>query len=236
MALALAPILLKEALPPRAIEYAAVLIIGCLIVVTFGPRPDHLKVQKVHTLEMSLFAPCAMVMHLICFCLMTLSVAMSFLMPHLLRVERYVLMAAICAWYAVFCSKSMSILAIDSVASHQSQAHTFFWVLTFCFICCAVGQAHFMNLGLKHGLASAVMPMYEAVSMIGQLFFGGIVFAEFENFESRRQLAGFVTGVFIVLFGLALLLRSNARAKTAYLIPPSSETASKSCWDQVASK
>merc|ERR1719284_1825611 len=40
-ALALAPVLLNETLPPRAFEYATLLVAGCVIVVVFGPRTDE---------------------------------------------------------------------------------------------------------------------------------------------------------------------------------------------------
>lgn len=215
VALALAPVLLNETLPPRAVEYACLLVVGCVVVVWFGPRTEKYEFETVDSLSKAFIAPASIVVHCICFGLLLVSMSTSLLKDTLWRVERYVLMSATCAWYAALCSKSMSMMVITSVAGNELQISNFgFWIFCVGFIIFAVGQIHFMNLGLKYGQAAAVMPLYEAVSMIGQLFFGGILFREFENFQGSDEV-GFIIGVIIVVASLALLVKANRDMEVA---------------------
>jgi len=209
VALALSPVLLNETLPHRAIEYATLLVIGCVIVVIFGPRTDKYELETVVSLDQAFITPSSLAVHIVCFVILLLSMYVSCMQEKLWRVERYVMVSATCAWYAALFSKSMSMVVITSVSAHDSQVGKLgFWIFAVTFAFFAVGQIHFMNLGLKYGLASAVLPLYEAASMTGQLFFGGILFGEFQHFEGQ-QWYGFITGVMIVFLGLGLLIRST---------------------------
>lgn len=211
IALALAPVLLNETLPPRAVECACFLVVGCIVVVWYGPRSDHYEFETADTLGQLFIAPESLLVHIICLGFLLLSFATSLMQDTLWRVERYVLMSATCAWYSALCSKSMSMLVITSVADpdHDIQfKHIGFWLFAVCFGIFAVGQIHFMNVGLKYGTASAVMPLYEGVSMLGQLFFGGILFREFHHFRAGDEI-GFTVGVTIVFLSLGFLVKAN---------------------------
>jgi len=225
VALALAPVLLNETLPPHSFEFASLLVIGCVIVVWFGPRTEEYQFETVESLQIAFIAPSSAAVHFVCLSLLILSMSTSLLKDHLFRIERYVLMSATCAWYAALCSKALSMVVITSVVTHHDQENKLgFWFFTLAFAVFALGQIHFMNLGLRCGLASAVMPMYEAISMVGQLFFGGILFREFRNFQGNDQY-GFIPGVVIILAGLALLIRSNRSVENA--LPPTPTFASE---------
>lgn len=213
VALALAPVLLNETLPPNAMTFATLLVIGCIIVMMAGPRSESYQKSQVASLEKAFIAPASLEVHAVCVLLFLVSLTASLLQgPYWAscRMEVYALVSAICGWYAAFWSKSMSMVVITSVASNESQLNNLgFWLFALAFVVCAVGQIHYMNLGLKYGLACTIMPMYEAISMVGQLFFGGILFGEFHHFQHPL---GFVTGVLIVLIGLAELIRSSRSA------------------------
>jgi len=225
VSMALAPILLNETLPPHAIEYATLLVIGCVVIVFFGPRADNYKFETVESLAAAFIAPTSIVVHIVCLGSLILSMTTSLLQSTLWRVERYVLMSATCAWYAALCSKSMSMMLITSVAGDGQVQKLGFWIFALCFALFALGQLHFMNLGLKYGLASAVLPLYEAVSMVGQLFFGGILFREFQNFHGSDEL-GFASGVLIVIISLGLLIKSNRNMEAMAMTLPSTAHAS----------
>jgi len=239
IALALAPVLLNETLPPRAVECACLLVVGCIVVVWYGPRSDHYEFETADTLGQLFIAPESLLVHFICLGLLLLSFATSLMQDTLWRVERYVLMSATCAWYSALCSKSMSMLVITSVADrdHDIQfKHIGFWLFAVCFGIFAVGQIHFMNVGLKYGTASAVMPLYEGVSMIGQLFFGGILFREFHHFRDNDEI-GFIVGVIIVFISLGFLIKANrdmavsaeSEAEAVTLKLPQGEVSSADC-------
>lgn len=211
IALALAPVILNETLPPRAVECACLLVVGCIVVVWYGPRDDHYEFETADTLGQLFIAPESLVVHFVCLGFLLLSFATSLMQDKLWRVERYVLMSATCAWYSALCSKSMSMLVITSVADREHDIqfkHIGFWLFAVCFGIFAVGQVHFMNVGLKYGTASAVMPLYEGVSMLGQLFFGGILFREFHHFRGNDEI-GFIVGVVIVFISLGFLIKAN---------------------------
>jgi uncharacterized membrane protein len=210
-ALALAPVLLNERLPPNAFWYASLLVIGCVVVVVFGPRTDDYQMETVASLQQAFTTPSSIAVHILCLGLLILSMTSSYLAGQIryYRVERYILMSATCGWYAALFSKSISMVVITSVSAENMQMKNIgFWFFGGAFVAFALGQIHFMNLGLRDGLASLVLPMYEGTSMIGQLLFGGIIFGEFHTFQGN-SVYGFVPGVVVVLVGLLLLIQST---------------------------
>jgi len=208
-ALFFAPLLLKEKSPPYAWFHGGLIVFGCVTVVLFGPRTDEYQMETVDSLQAGFLTRSSMAVHII-------SLLIGFLCTVGLspdsqrwRVERYIVISAICAWYAALFSKSLSMFVITTVAAHDSQLKSLgFYAFAFLFVLFALGQIHYLNLGLKYGLATAVLPTYEAVSMVGQLFFGGIMFGEFHYFKSYTEY-GFIPGVIVIFVGLALLIRST---------------------------
>jgi len=83
-----------------------------------------------------------------------------------------------------------------------------FGLIVVAFIVMAIAQIHFMNMALKHGNAVAIVPLYEGLSMVGQIVFGGILWHEFAE-ESWRDFFGFLAGVAFVIAGLTLLTQAS---------------------------
>merc|ERR1712187_623583 len=62
-----------------------------------------------------------------------------------------------------------------------------------------------MNLGLMNSDAARFVPLYFAVSTLGQLLTGAIFFDEFSAMESASQCVSYAFGVSVVLLGAYLL-------------------------------
>merc|ERR1719152_677140 len=96
---------------------------------------------------------------------------------------------------------------VTSVANDSTtQLETWlFWVFEAAFLFCAACQIHFLNLGMKYGDAVIVIPSYMALSMLGQIVVGGLIFfREFRSFTVMDE-ARFWPGVLFVLLGVATL-------------------------------
>lgn len=118
---------------------------------------------------------------------------------------RFGLLSAIVAWYGVLCSKCTSALTITSVSGGGSQLGEWcFWVFVICAAGLGVLQIHLLNLGLMRGSAVSVMPVYEAVSMTGQVVVIGIFFDEFRSFTWNHHLR-FWAGVSWVIVSVVVL-------------------------------
>merc|ERR1719316_962126 len=86
---------------------------------------------------------------------------------------QFTALSATFAWYATLLSKSTAKVVVASVQLHKSlYLNPIFLLLAGAFPLCAVGQVHFLNMGLKYGEAVMVIPLYEALSMTGQIVIG----------------------------------------------------------------
>lgn len=113
--------------------------------------------------------------------------------------------AAMCAWYAVLAAKCVAGLHLSTWHYGRNQLmHWQPWVLSCIFVAAAAGNLHLLNRALAAGDAVFVMPMYEALSLVGQVIVGGIFFQELELLRSP-QLFQFCFGVVCVLSGIILL-------------------------------
>merc|ERR1719428_1561833 len=73
--------------------------------------------------------------------------------------------------------------------------------MTFSMLFCGVAQVHFINLALALGDAIKIIPAYESMAMVGQIFIGGIFFEELWSLSLNEHL-NFWFGVTCVVFGI----------------------------------
>lgn len=208
VALAIAPWCFGEPVSRLTFWASGLLITGTLWVIAFGPR--HYEPETVE----NLLAACSdSGAHI------AVMVTSSFLLymgataysnwertPPLSSCQ-YVLTSATFAWYATILSKSTAALILTSVADSETKQlqSALFWVFSVAFLFCAACQIHFLNLGMKYGDAVIVIPSYMALSMLGQIVVGGLIFfREFKYFTAMDE-ARFWPGVLFVLLGVAIL-------------------------------
>jgi len=208
--LAIAPWLLGEPVSKGTALSALLLAVGTGWVVTFGPKvyQQHTVVLIVEEVKkpQSMFAFAATFTFLMSMAVVAYHRSRSRL-PPILSCFQFTAVSATFCWYASFLSKSTAKVLVASVQLHQSlYLNPVFWILAALFPICAASQIHFLNMGLKYGDAIVVIPMYEALSMTGQIVVGGLVFDEFSTLGPRQH-AWFWPGVAIVLLGIASIAR-----------------------------
>ena len=74
----------------------------------------------------------------------------------------------------------------------------------------AIGQMYFLESTMGSGGTNYVIPCYTGLIVVGSAVVGGIVFEEFDNIQGTN-LALFLVGVLLVLVGLVILSKSQAK-------------------------
>jgi uncharacterized membrane protein len=214
--LVIAPWLLGEPVSTRTCSSALLLACGTGWVVFAGP-----KNYQQHTVPLILSALTKWQSILVLGLSVVFLLTMSTLAYHrwqasfsqTLSYLQFTAVSATFAWYATLLSKSTAKVLVASVQLHQPlYLNPVFWGLAAAFPVAAAAQVHFLNMGLKYGEAVSVIPMYEALSMTGQIVIGGLVFDEFATLSSREHV-WFWPGVAIVLMGIASLALERREVK-----------------------
>jgi len=200
---ALAPFCLGEAVNPKTGLGVALIVAGCLWVVAAGPREYY--EQTTSTINKSWASPSV---------LGAAGLSALFLMITYVRGAAgrevspvvFASVSAVFAWFAVLLSKCASSLLVTTVHTENQLGHWQFWAFLSAMFFLATLQVHTLNLGLKVGAATAVLPTYEALSMTGQVALCGIFFGEFRSF-SALHFAVLAGGFTCVLCGVATLVQ-----------------------------
>jgi len=214
-----APFCFGEAISKQEIFCAIVIIFGCTWVVLAGPKNYHQ--QTVGTIVHAFGTPPFVVI----LCISAVSLAafaarwlMTFDARQLLPATRQISpiefagISAVFAWYTILLTKAVSTLIATSVNVNQFQlAHWEVLVFIPIIVMLGVCQMHFLNMGLKDGDATSVVPTYEAASMAGQIIVCGTFFGEFSNFDLWCHV-GFWSGVLVVICGVISLSRAKSEA------------------------
>jgi len=198
-----APCMLGESLSLRKTSTIFLLVVGCFLVVTYGSREYHIlnREQFHHDLTGTVFVGLCTIIWLTAF----------FLGRHVQGQTPKVVMFKLCfyaalgAWYAVLSSKTMSGLVFTSMYHHDNQfRYSEFWILPVLFFGFAGWNLHFLNMALAQGEAVCVIPLYEAMSILGQVILGGFFFGEFYGLDTLKLLR-FCLGVCCIVSGVALV-------------------------------
>lgn len=198
-----APCMLGETLSSWKILAVAMLVIGCALVVSNGSRHyEMLTKEKLHDhLTSSLF------LGLCCASWLTalfLGRQVERPSPKLI-VFKYCFYSAIGGWHAVLMSKAISGLLLTSWHNQDEQYKCLeFWICPILFIGFSGWNLHFLNMALAQGEAVSVIPLYEALSLVGQVILGGVFFGEFHELDVARMVR-FCVGVCCVLCGIMLV-------------------------------
>lgn len=204
-----APIFLDETVTVFRLMSVCVMIFGCSWVIMSGPR-----VYRVFTVDILLTGLGNIIfqvltglalLYLICCAGMAL---MSKSSPRLSAFQ-YVSVAAIIGWYSVLSAKVTSGLVFSTWHHAQNQFDRWeSWVMMVTMVVLAVSNLHFINMALSVGDAVYVVPVYEAMSILGQTLLGGIFFNEFQHL-STFGLINFCLGLSCILLGIFFLARKG---------------------------
>jgi uncharacterized membrane protein len=223
--LVIAPWFLGEPVSMRTAMSALLLAFGTGWVVAFGPK--HYQQHTVTLIVEAFKKPQSVVAFGITFTFLISMLVVGWkrwqsAASQTLSYFQFTAVSGVFAWYATLLSKSTAKVLVASVQLHQPlYLNPTFVALAAAFPLCAVAQVHFLNMGLKYGDAVMVIPLYEALSMTGQIVIGGLVFNEFAELGPRQQ-AWFWPGVVLVLLGilsLACEVREGKGSSTTERIP-----------------
>jgi len=207
----LGPRMVNETVPKHALRYCGLITIGCIIVVACGPQEqqsigDSLDYLLVDMEQWYWLGPIGGTVVLIAVTYM-ISIPPAF---------ASIILSAVCAWYASTLAKVTAVLAVSAVFFGNSLEWGVLVVLA-VFVFLAVLQIHFMNVALRHGDATLVIPLYESLSMIGNIVFGAIFWHEFYGIGVAR-LIGFIFGVVVIVAGLGLLTHGKQTCESEKLV------------------
>jgi drug/metabolite transporter (DMT)-like permease len=102
---------------------------------------------------------------------------------------RYIFIAAVVNWYSVISARCSSGFLITTVYHSEDIVTTRleFWFLLGAMLLLASANVHFLNRALEHGDAVFVVPIYEALAIIGQILFGIVFFREFDGLSTFEK-------------------------------------------------
>mmetsp|Transcript_108196 Transcript_108196/g.304845 ORF Transcript_108196/g.304845 Transcript_108196/m.304845 type:complete len:351 (-) Transcript_108196:87-1139(-) len=205
----LAPMILRETVSVCKIASVLVIISGVVLVIIFGPRNYRpYTVQLfVDSLDNTIFIYTTVAAILLLACLALKAATAPIDAAHnRLSCAEFTLVSAVIGWYSVLSAKCSAGLIWTSWHLGESQIDIWItWVVIVVMIGCAIGNVHFMNMGMKTGEAVFVVPFYESLSILGQVFLGGIFFDEFKELDITGHHPGFWVGVLLVIAGIACM-------------------------------
>jgi len=178
----------------------AVLGVVCVLLGTPSATKEQIGVAEIYAklLTPSVFLMLACALGFVS-CLFAVS---TFMMPDLLAVA-WSILAAVLSGFTVLFFKSISLLFIAGGFTCLWKASTY--VILALGLAMGAAQMHALNVGLQHGEAILVVPIYYALGMLAQIFTGGAVFAELERFSETRAVLFFWGGTLLLvlcIFGM----------------------------------
>jgi len=208
-----APIFLNETVTLFRLLSVFIMIFGCSWVILSWPRSyqpftvDTLLSAITNTLFLVLTA--LALMYLL---VLGIIAARSNKTPRLTALQ-YTTVAAILGWYSVLTAKITSGLVFSSWHHALNQFDRWeSWVMVATMIVLAVANLHFLNMALSVGDAVYVVPVNEALSILGQCLLGGIFFSEFQRLSIYGHI-NFWLGISSIIAGIFCLARKGPETK-----------------------
>lgn len=121
-----------------------------------------------------------------------------------LSAMRYILIAATINWYSVLCARCSSGFFISTV--YHKDDHVVSWLFCGLFVamlCLACANVYFLNAALRLGDAIFVVPIYESLTISGQILFGVVFFEEFSGLSTLQEI-NLGCGFAVVVSGVVL--------------------------------
>lgn len=122
-----------------------------------------------------------------------------------------VLVSATCAWFSTISAKALAGLFFSTTYYGDQQLfNSVAFLLLFPAILLMVANVHFLNLGLKRGSSGKVIPIYEALTVTGQVCMGSAFYGEFPKEFGEKM--WFLVRVSAVVLGIIALAKIDQDA------------------------
>lgn len=219
----IAPVLLGETVSIFRMCSVLVLVFGCVWVIIFGPRKyREYNVEalregwSIFTVQMCSLLCAAVLLYLVIRAMITTK------RPRI-TVFQATLTAAMLGWYSVLTAKCTAGLLWTTVYHQNNQLDSVeSWMAITAVVILGLTNVHCLNLALQLGDAVFVIPLYEALSVTGQIFIGGIFFDEFSELTPEKHIY-FWIGVACVVSGVVAISSAGPKIpvlQMAFLSPP----------------
>lgn len=200
-----APLLLYEKVSGYKVCSVLLIIVGVITVIMSGPhsyRP-YTTVAFKESLDNRLFLGCSAVVMLCLGMMFVRSLSSS------LTAAEYTLISAVIGWYSTLSAKCSAGLIFTSWHFMDSQLELSTGIVIISMVVLAILNVHFMNMAMKIGEAVVVVPLYESLSILGQVFLGGIFFKEVDELTLTGHMY-FWFGVVCVILGSIFMTGQQA--------------------------
>lgn len=212
--LILAPVLHHEKLATVDIVATSLVCAGIALALLSSPDAGpQMSFHELHRLATRSVVPVYLIVY---------ALIMAFIAKHIVDGERrgkgesrsvgagYPVLAGMLGGLTTLSAKSLTELLKVASFSTQPKALVIALAATACF---AVTQVRVLNRGLGRHSALFVVPLFSASLLLANLCGGGVLFDEFAAFKPQ-QLAKFLVGVAVVVFGVAMLATKEEEADT----------------------
>lgn len=207
----IAPVLFKEEVSITKVGIAALIMVGIVLVIVYGPHTYH--TYTVSDFESGFSNPtfiAASAVYLIfvmgallCGFFRTTSPCMSPL--------EFAVLAVIFGSYSVLSAKSSAAIFLTWVTEQHNPFGFFALIMPLVMLCFACSNLHFMNMALKYGEAVTIVPLYESLSIVNQVFLGGVFFGTLEQVYTGGYFKHFLAGLLCVTLGAGFMIEADVR-------------------------
>jgi len=214
----LAPMFLGETVTRFRLISVILMIAGCVWVILAGPKMYF--VYTVDTLKSQVLNHAFLMICCACVLLLLIFFVRAFLRNSkpLMTAFEYTIISSMLGWYSVLAAKAVSGLFFTSVHFKRNQFIMWeTWVMVLVLIVLAFLNFHFLNQALKDGDAVFVIPVYESISIVGQVVVGGIFFEEFAHLSTWGHINVWAA---ITCICIGVILVSGPNPKNEFLQTP----------------
>lgn len=185
-----APCLLGETVNLCKLLSIAVIVIGVIWVVIASPGSYEKYEAEAFWESISGVVFLSITAAAVSVLILLLGSFMCFTLSKTMNCIRYILIAAVVNWYSVISARCSSGFLITTIYHAEDIITTRleFWFLLGAMLTLAAANVHFLNKSLENGQAVFVVPIYEAIAIIGQILFGIVFFREFEGLSFFHKL------------------------------------------------
>lgn len=204
----LAPLVFRETISANKIVGVAIIICGVVLVTMFGPRTyrKYTADTLMNDLQNRVF------LVFTCFTIMVVAAlcAKAFYSskrPRLSAAE-FTMLAAMSSWYSVLCAKASASLILSSLRYEENQfEHPICWAVLLGLCILGPVDVHLLNMALKYGQVMFVVPVNQALSILGQVILNGAFYGEFQALatEGIWSRLNFWVGVLSVIVGVVCM-------------------------------
>lgn len=205
----IAPVVFKEEVNITKIGTAALIMVGIVLVIVYGPHTYH--TYTVLDFESGFSNPTFIAASAVYLIFVTIALLRGFFRaasPGMTPIE-FAVLAVIFGSYSVLSAKTSAAIFLTWATEEHNPFGFFALIMPLVMLCFACSNLHFMNMALKYGEAVTIVPLYESLSIINQVFLGGVFFGTLEQVYTSGHFKQFLAGLLCVTLGAGFMIEAH---------------------------